>query len=495
MHCHPAHQVAALDLRGCFGVRLFALMAVLGAAVSIADESALQTQAGESPAANGDREDVDVTEMADLPIVLRDEQGDPVVGAEVRAYAMRMREGEGHGYWDDKIHGPPRTVLSDQNGRAVIQYPVRVRLGPQVMTTRLVSFSVAHAEFVSETVHFELGPDEALVTLTAGCEVTLSAVDADRHSLDDFGVLMAGRYSPTLWAKVEDGGRRSRAVKDGTWQTMLVKLPDDGPTLFSNVLPLRVRPQQTVRFRNIPLRRGARLRGTLSDNVPRPVTGYVIATSAPWPGENSWSDENPSLVWHDWVDIAPDGSFEFASLPRSGEVQLIAVCDGWLSTTVSDEPVAGSFVMGQVFPVDEEEVSVVLAMEPTGTLAISLVRTDGQPFTEGRVSSWPNQRYLRGGSTLLGQRLRSEIGVRNQLVPPDERMPLYETDLELPFIKDVDPEGTVWLTGLPIGSQQQLVLTHDTHQFGGANERLGVQYTLDNSEPVRKRMRVMRARH
>lgn len=437
--------------------------------------------------------EIDVTTMATLPVVLRDEAGEPVAGAEVRAYAMRMKEGGGHGYWDPKVYGPPKTIISNEQGKAAIRYPRHVRAGPRIMTTRLVTFSVTHADFIKETIHFDLGPDEAVVELKAGCEVRLSAADADRNPIHDFGVLMAGPQSPDLWAVEEDGTRRSRAVKEGMWQTMLVKLQDDGPTLFSHVLPLRFREGQQVRFRNVQLSPGVTVRGTLSAEVPRPVSGYVLATAIPQPAGNSWHREDPSLAWHDWTEVASDGTFIFQSLPRTGQLQLIVICEGWISTTKHEE--ARHQIMGQVFSIrDDDEQSVTVDMEPTGTLEVTLVTADGEPFTEGRISSWPNQRFLKGGSTLLGQRYRSAVWIRNQTRPPDERAPYYVSgELSFPYGQDVGGDGKVTLTGLPIRRPEEFVLRHDSFVLAEGGDRHEISFTLASPEVVKMRATVVPA--
>ena len=436
-------------------------------------------------------DEIDVTVMANLTVLLRDERGEAIPRAEVMPYAMRMREGGGHGYWNRKVYGPPKSVLSNEKGEAVIQYPSHVRVEPNIMTTSLVTFSVTHTDFVKKTVHFNLGPEKADVTLEAGCEVELSAVGTDRQPIEGFGVLIAGPYAPELWAEGKEGTRRSRAIKDGTWQTMLVKLQKKGPTLFSNVVPMRVRPAQRVRFRNLQMQPGTRVQGMLSDNVPRPVKGYVVATSVPLPAEDSWKEKDPSLIWHDWGEVGPDGSFEFESLPRSGELQLIAICEGWLSSTVSDDPVARSLVAGQVFDIEGDELSVVVQMEATGTLEVSLVTEDGKPFTEGRISSWPNQHYLKGGNTLLGQRFRSALEIQNQLLPPDVRTSYFDDELQFPCIRQVGPDGTASLKGLPVGHQESLVLSHEAFVLKGGNERGEIRYTVDSAEPVRRKLVVI----
>lgn len=440
-------------------------------------------------AAEEDVAKIDFTQMAKLPVVLKDESGHPVTGAEVMPYAMRMKEEQGHGFWNREVLGPPKAATSDENGVAEIEYPIHVKSGPRVLTTRLVTFQIKHTDYVQKVVHFDLGPERAEVTLKAGCEVQISAVDEKSGlAIDEFGVVMAGPAGSDMWAAAKPGGRRTRSIDDGTWQTMLVKLQDDGPTLFSGVFPLRVRPKQTVILRNLPLKPGAVLRGQLSDNVSRPVTGYVVACSVPMPAEDSWDEKNPSLIWHDWVEVAKDGTFVFESLPHGGQVQLIGVCEGWISTT--SVPDAGPFVMGQLFDVDDEIVNVELAMEATGTLEVKVLTPEGEPLTEGSVTSWPNQRYFKGGSTVVGQRFRSSTQVRNQLLPADKRAEFVDVDLKFPFQKSLNKDGVAILTGIPIG-RQSLYLAHERLAFATAEERGIVRFQLPSTKPVKMRLKTV----
>ena len=302
---------------------------------------------------------------------------------------------------------------------------------------------------------------------------------------------MAGPLSPAYWADDGKGGRRTRAASDGAWQTMIVKPQENGPTLFSGILPLRVQPDQDVKIRNVKLLPGTKIVGTLSDNVPRPVkNGYIIATSAPKPAGDSYDDKDPSLTWHDWTEIKEDGTFELASIPRGGELQIIGICDGWLSST--NIPEANNFfIMGQLFKLDKDEpqIELTLEMEQTGSLELTVLQPDGSVLNEGEISSWPNQSYLKGGSTLLGERYRSIKSVEYQLMTIEEQsVPRRERDRKFPYQGKI-VDGKVTLTGLPIGPRESLYLRHPqlilkSAEAGGQADREGqIAFQLDSAEP------------
>ena len=428
---------------------------------------------------------IDFKKMAELVVLVVDEQDQPISGATVYAYAMRGAGGNGHGYWNEELIGPPKTVVSDEAGKAVIHYPVHIGGATAPLTTNLVTFQIGHTDFVQQVVHFSLGPKLANVTLKAGCEVQFSAVDPTGKPVPDFAVMMAGPLSPSYWADDGQGGRRTRSASDGAWQTMIVKPQADGPTLFSGVLPLTVRPDQDVRIRNVKLLPGANIQGTIADNVPRPVkNGYVIATSAPKPAENSYADKDPSLTWHDWTEIQEDGSFELASIPRGGDLQIIGICDGWLSSTNIPDA-KGQFIMGQLFKLEKDKprIELTLEMEHTGSLELTVLQPDGSPLKEGSIASWPNQAYLKGGSTLLGQRYRSLPVAELQLLPIEKQThPPREADRQLPYQGKV-VDGKVTLTGLPIGRSESLVLMHPELVLKSDDPQGQVRFKLDSAEP------------
>jgi hypothetical protein len=329
--------------------------------------------------------------------------------------------------------------------------------------------------------------------MKAGCEVQLSALDPNGNQVPEFAVMMAGPLSPSYWADDGKGGRRTRSASDGAWQTMIVKPQKDGPTLFSGVLPLRVQPDQDVKIRNVKLLPGTKILGVLADNVPRPVkNGYIIATSAPKPAENSYAEKDPSVTWHDWVEIKEDGTFELASIPRGGDLQIIGICDGWLSSTNIPEA-KNSFIMGQLFKLDKDDpqIELTLEMEQTGSLVLSVLQPDGSPLKEGEISSWPNQLYLKGGSTLLGQRYRSLHLIELQLLPVGEQTrPRREANRQLPYHGKV-VDGKVTLTGLPIGRSESVVLIHPQLILKTDDAEGQVGFKLDSAEPKSMTLRTV----
>jgi hypothetical protein len=156
--------------------------------------------------------------------------------------------------------------------------------------------------------------------------------------------------------------------------------------------------------------------------------------------------------------------------------------------------VARALVAGQIFNIEDDEHSFVVQMERTGTLEVSLVTEDGKPFTEGQISSWPNQHYLKGGNTLLGMRFSSAVQIQNQLLPPDARIAYPDGEAQSPLIRKVGPDGTATLRGLPLGFEESLFLSHETFVLKGGAERGAIRYKVDSAEPVRQKLVVIPAK-
>ncbi len=100
---------------------------------------------------------------------------------------------------------------------------------------------------------------------------------------------------------------------------------------------------------------------------------------------DSWGEESPSIVWSQWEPIEAGGAFELKSIPRGGQIQAMAFCDGFVSTT--EDAKEKFFVTGQRFDVDEDEVNTEITMERTGTLEVASTTPDGEPPEGGTGSS------------------------------------------------------------------------------------------------------------
>lgn len=421
----------------------------------------------------GQAQDDDVikypVEPADFVLTIKGDDGQPVQGAEVLAYACRCEQDAGSHYgWPEANIGKPPKLSTNEQGIASFKYAPKFGVPPDWLTTTQISVMIRHPKYVGASVHADPRSGEATHTLHAGCELSFSARSPAGQMIDRFCVVMGGPGRGAQWLSSE-GVKTSRAIPDGSWQTMLVQPKEDGYHLFSGVLPVRLADQQAVSIRNVVLRPGSRIVGTLDEAVPRPVkAGQVMAWCLPKPAGNSWEDKDPSLSWMDRADVDAEGNFEFRSLPRGGKIQLIAICDGWLIQDA--KPLAaGGFVRGQVLDADSlidesgQPIPVTLPMEETGSIEVTVLDNKGQPLSDVTVATSPNQMLELSGSQVLGDAARTIDGLWPD-IDANRRRPQPEDYRERSnFQQTTDASGKVVLRGIPLVRTQSLGVYHDEY--------------------------------
>jgi len=65
-------------------------------------------------------------EFRTLQVTVVDEEENPVVGAALSPYAMRMKEEDGHGFWNYELLGPPQSHVTNDAGQTNLRFPRRM---------------------------------------------------------------------------------------------------------------------------------------------------------------------------------------------------------------------------------------------------------------------------------------------------------------------------------------------------------------------------------
>lgn len=204
-------------------------------------------------------------------------------------------------------------------------------------------------------------------------------------------------------------------------------------------------------------------------NVERPVKpgGLLIATIL------SGSDHQNS-IWQDVAPIAEDGTFKFAALPRDSHVELIAVCDGWVSRCIPetaadyDQKHGTAFAQMNVvrlvtstpFRLESDAANVIVNMEETGICKFKVVDEHDDPVDLATVVLMPNQ-TTRAGSTFLGVGGRSIDTLRK----PDSvstKADANSYDFATMYTRVTNPQGIAVISNLPAGSQM-IMVDHPDH--------------------------------
>ncbi len=407
------------------------------------------------------------SESGVLPVTVMNALGESVPGVQCELQGLHSNEANG---W---FAIPPefdeaKIVVSDDSGILHVAYPKEIRQGSNTFRTTAVRLVLSHFDFVSKSIAPSVADDKVVVSLSRGCETAFTAVDEDGRRVNDFGAIVAGKLAPQKWRSNDAGELRTQSVAAGTWQSMLAKPNTDGRILFSDLFLLPAQAGKALTLRDMRLTPGMQITGLLPKYVPRPVGhGQVIAVSLPRPAKEVWDEISPSLVWHDRVEIAKDGTFHFASLPRSGRIQLLAMCDGWMSTTnVGDT----GLIMGQIVDVNGEDMSFEPDMERTGTVRVVVHDPAGAPIENAVVSVQPRQQFLRGDSAFLGSCILSQVQLRNIIGGFRSQVQSTFDELRPCYLQRTDRDGSATLSELPVGRSQQIDVYHPQYQML-ANDR------------------------
>jgi beta-lactamase regulating signal transducer with metallopeptidase domain len=392
-----------------------------------------------------------------------DEEGHPVAGARVIPWGFGTSNGTGWGWFP----GWPTEFTTDGDGKATIFVAEKqtASVPSQSGNFTFISYRVEHPDYAPAVRASALLPDGTPVVLKKGLIILPRAINAETNQViaSDLFANSSGYPNPR-WT-LDNGQLRSSAMNPedpavGKYFRVIHAPLDaaESQMLFSDVVEASKLAATANRASfDLPLYPAVSLTGTLSGNVPLPLTGrrHVIAVIASGP-------EHPSCVWQDVTTISDEGTFLFPALPRNSHVELIAVCNGWVSKastemlTAYDEVHQTSFAklgsqrMISSTPVRLETVpvTVTLDMVQTGSCEFRIEDEKGNPVDLATVQCMPNH-VTRMGSTLLGAGGRSIDWLRT---PTTDAQFLHQTGMER-YTRVTNAEGVALISDLPAGSQ------------------------------------------
>lgn len=439
------------------------LVAVLFAAVGLnSQESAVQP--------------LPEIQMRLIQLRIVDADGLPVSGAVVTPFGFRTRVDQAsHWIWLDRFHGPKPSGTTDADGQISISIPKFVT---EELEAGEVSWSVEHEDFVSSREDCSVDLKLVVITLSRGRRIAATAVDAQNGQpiTTDLYALLNGSGSRSEWKLLENGTLLSRAMDWNRASLRVMHLPKDGPAKFSDTV--RLDPEdRTLRvlLSEIPLHRGVRLGGQVDDVVPRPiVNGYAMVTIIDRSAGDGFQARGS---WSDWVTIRPDGTFAFESLPRHSIAQVIAVCEGGISSQPTPQELTDAgmkeylgqlespTLKPQLFVLNEQAVQFTMRMDQSARCRVTVQTPDGGPLAGAEISFWPNQHWFDGGSQMLGDGFSSRIrlamtdeqrkqtrqwGTRNL----DQQQPGFRSPGINRLFGTTDENGVAVISGLPGGTDE-----------------------------------------
>ena len=415
-----------------------------------------------------------------ISVIVDDEAGNRVEGAQLTQHGLRSVLDPGTGYgWGTKEHGEQVTVTSDEAGRAEIAYPKWVSRAGAALTGA-VSVVAEHPDYCTQWNMDCSVPQKGVVTrmqhitLKRGGRLRIKAFrEGETTPLTDFQAMISGQWFPGNW-QTEGDARLSPVVAPGPRVFRIIDRTDPERLQFSNAIAFTSTAGQAEDI-DVPLRTGMAVRGRLDPAIPRPVeNGFVVVTIHDEPTTGT----NPEGVqWQTWTKVSENGDFEFASLPPSSEVRLLAWCDGSVSKMPdpSTLPAAlrpnaqSTFSRPQFFAV-EPDAKYEIAMEPSAQCEVTVTTRGGKPVEAVEVGFSPNVIYARG-STIFGWAGRSELPPKtNDQTVGDilrESKNQWEVSLNDPnllrgkFGGVTDANGKVVVTGLPGRGPSHVDIHHE----------------------------------
>lgn len=354
-----------------------------------------------------------------------DGAGKPIANAVIHPEGLRTKPGPYAGGWYNwkmgKGPAPDSPVTTDAQGYGSLPYPKYVF---ERIETGVVCLSVDHPEYAPARpecrvtvapparapwrVWFDylqdrirhkalIAPTEPIV-LQQGAVLELSLKQGSgQPNGSPFSAQISGERidSKDFWLRPAPGVLVTRRLTPGQTTVRAVQFDSSGRAWFSDLAAFMAVAGRTNEL-TVELKPGRAVHGRLDQGVPRPVRdGRVIANV--WPRNEAPSASPPQ--WHAWTNIEADGSFVIPSLPE-GDLELVALCDGFVST---NGPGKFHFHYPQKFSLEGADLDVVIGMEPTASIEVTVQDDQGKALSGARISTWPNVRYGEWGATIIGE--------------------------------------------------------------------------------------------
>ena len=180
-------------------------------------------------------------------------------------------------------------------------------------------------------------------------------------------------------------------------------------------------------------------------------------------GTQSWTN----WYWQATAEIAADGTFELNSLPRDENLQIIALCDGWVSRSPTADDVndyakqydwkdlnyqgpGNFFVYPQLVRVGGPTANPVVAMDPTATCEVTVVDKNNQPIADAEIHFSPNQCFFHGGSNIVGQGEDTLTGIREELNSTKPDRTRFDRKY-ISYSATTNSKGKATIANLPVG--------------------------------------------
>ena len=400
-------------------------------------------------------------EMLECKVKVVDPDGFPVEEATVFCSGLRSKEVSSTGWgWSNEAFGKAPRIKTNADGIAIMPYPEMIAEGH---TTAKLTWRVEHPDFVNYRQEHSVEDDPAELKLENGFRIALMATNATGDRVKENLHAVTSFEEGGKWELTKNGMFVSGVMKKQKGIMRVACFQDGKPTLFSKEIKIDPADKSRVLLKDIKLSPGSRIKGKLDESVERPVqNGYVIANLAKRPTDSTgWN----SLRWSDEAKISEDGTFVFESLPGDDAIQMIPICDGFVTAKPTAEEVLevipdldpqrvsglirGFKAIPQIVKTEGREVTKTLKMTKAASVTVKVVDQNGAPVPGVQVATSPNQHWFNLGSQILGgsSPTRKIWEVQKSGV---DLMTYYESKMH-PYSLSTDKNGVVTFKTMPLG--------------------------------------------
>ncbi len=280
--------------------------------------------------------------MLTATVRVTNQRGEPIVGAVVRPLGLRTKQDpSSHFGWQSDEWGPAPLSRTDTEGLAHVAYP---KYTSDTVETGQITWLVDHGDYVVFLGDRATDDGPAQVVLEDGITIKVRAID-DRTNqpIDAPFALLSGNPVGDRWKLENDGTLVSRCVARERRSLRVMHLPrkETEAVLFSDLLDLQEYRGNTLSL-TVRLKPGVHVTGSLGGEVPRPVKdGRVIGMVIDYPeGIADPSEYASRWEWQEATQVGENGTFDLGWLPADDTLQILAVCDGFVSRTPNAQELA-----------------------------------------------------------------------------------------------------------------------------------------------------------
>jgi beta-lactamase regulating signal transducer with metallopeptidase domain/protocatechuate 3,4-dioxygenase beta subunit len=405
-------------------------------------------------------------------------QGKPVVGAKVQPWACSFVGTGGSAGLNEKLI-PPTTT--DAEGMVRIVFPTvgdnpQNRLLQNFVNSGIQSLAlkVEHPDYPTWSDYIFVQDQKPIVLQDSATIEIRAHRDHEKAPLRRlYSALMASDFD---WS--EAGGlltiRRVdlQSKKAARW-LRIVHLPDTGPAWFSDLIDLKQHSGNPITI-DATMKPGVRVEGRLAEQVPRPVkNGHVVGAIV------SGADPSTNWYWSVAAEIAADGNFVIESMPADENLQIIAICDGWVSssptaaelhkydTGIDPRAIDGTTVLPQLVQLKVPLVKPSIAMRPTATCEVTVLDEKNQPLANVTVAFSPNQLFYHSGSSIVGGGDDRLTRIREEIASGNHKLTDSANRRENAYTATTDKQGVAVVRNLPAGNEGEALAGMGTMFFVG----------------------------